>query len=409
MSNKFAKYLDDEKFIDWVTNRTSENNTHWDKILQENPVEKKNIELLKECLSYLETKDEKLTQQEKDEILSLISKKISLKRNNGRILSLRHLVRAAILLPLIGLTIYFIRDRLNEDFGTSEVESLLKVSLDSTSSTKLVLSDNSEISIEEKKSEINFRGSDDLVINQKDTLDISNSPTTKNNEVVLNQLIVPYGKRSKLTLGDGTKVHINSGSRLIFPSNFLKTDSRNVFLMGEAYFEVNPDTRRPFTVKVLNDDEFYITATGTKFNVNAYDKNDKVTTVLTEGEVHLTRKVKNKLFSKENKTVMKAGELAEWSISERAIQRKITVDTETYISWVRGLLIFKGETLQYVIESLQRYYNIKIEVEENIDMQYRMTGKLDLNDSIEQTMENLSVAASATYKKDKDNIYVITK
>ena len=398
MPERFAKYLDDHKFVDWIAYPNQENNRYWEDYIKEHPEEKKHIELLRECLLSLRTKDEKLSDKEKQEILDLVLKRIEVKKANGSIHFLRFLRYAAVLIPLLGFGIFMLMKLNDPKVDNGDIESLLQVSVDSVSSTKLVLSDKSEISIEEKKSEINFGKSDGLIINNKDTLAISKTPKTKSGEIVMNQLIVPYGKRSRLTLSDGTLVHINSGSRLIFPSEFSE-DKREVLLSGEAFFEVKSEKRRPFTVNLLKEKDLSIVATGTKFNVNSYGSDDNVTTVLTEGEVQLVQQSGSGLFGREKSTIMSPGELAEWSVSQKSVRRKLKVDTETYISWIEGLLIFNGETIENITSRLEKYYNTKIFLGENIDRSYRLTGKLDLNDSIEETMENLSNSASADFKE----------
>ncbi|MEX0314057.1 MAG: FecR family protein [Allomuricauda sp.] len=400
----FTKYLDDEKFVDWISHPTDEKNAYWETYIMENPEEETTIQILKECLGTLEATNQKLSQNEKKEILNQIHSKVTFKTSNRGPIYLSILKYAAIFVVIIGTAIYL-------SVGTSKndrpnIESLLQVSIDSTTDTKLILDDNQEIAIDEKRSDINYSGTDNLIINKTDTLNIKGENTS--NVVEMNQLIVPFGKHSRITLSDGSIVHVNSGSRLVFPQRFPK-DTREVYLDGEAFFEVESNVNKPFTVKVLKDDAFSITAVGTKFNVNSYSKNDNVTTVLTEGEVHLTSQPKNNLFGKRKKTIMKPGELAEWSVSAKTIQSQIKVDTEIYISWIDGLLIFRGEMLQDVVRRLETYYNIKIDLAENIDQQFRLTGKLDLNDSIEETMENLAVSASAKYEKNGINGYLITK
>lgn len=407
MQGRFAKYLDNEKFIDWIAHPNQENERYWEDFVKENPEEKKHVELLKECLLSIKTKDQKLSDEEKQEILDFVLKKVEIKVSKP-VFYLSFLKYAAVLIPIVGCGIYMFLNRGGQNTIEGNIESLLQVSVDSVSSTKLVLSDKSEISIEEEKSEINFGKSNNLIINNRDTLAISNTIKTESGEVVMNQLIVPYGRRSRLTLSDGTLVHVNSGSRLIFPNKFSE-DKRDVFLSGEAFFEVKSETQRTFAVNLLKEKELSIVATGTKFNVNSYGNDDNVTTVLTEGEVQLIQRSHNGLFSKQKTIVMNPGELAEWSVSQKSVRRQLKVDTETYISWIEGLLIFNGETIENITSRLEKYYNIKIFLGENINRSYKLTGKLDLNDSIEETMENLSISASADFKKMEPKGYQIYK
>ncbi|TMU56105.1 FecR family protein [Flagellimonas algicola] len=399
-----TKYLDDEKFVDWIAHPTTEKDAYWANFIKENPEEESKIRILKEYLGTLQASNEKLSQNQKQKILDQLYVRTGLGNSRRSPIYLNFLKYAAVFVILIGTVIYLSTGKTNGE--KPNMESLLQVSIDSAIDTRLILENDQEIAIDQKRSVINYSGSNNLVINKKDTLDIRNGDTT--DDLQMNQLIVPYGKHSRITLADGSIVHVNSGSRLVFPKVF-KGNSREVYLDGEAFFEVESDANKPFTVKVLKDDDFSVTAVGTKFNVNSYSNNDRVTTVLTEGEVFLTNETKNKLFGKGRKTTMKPGELTEWNVSAKAVQRQMRVDTEIYISWIRGLLIFKGEPLQDVVRRLETYYNINIELGENVDQQFKLTGKLDLNDSIEETMENLAVSASANFEKNGIKGYLITK
>ncbi len=390
--------------MDWIAHPTNEKNAYWENYIKENPEEGAKIQILRDCLGTLGASNEKLSQHEKREILDKIYEKVGNKESRRGPIYLSIFKYAAVLAIVVGTAIYLTTSRDKNE--RPNIESLLQVSIDSATDTKLILEDDQEIAIDQKRSNINYSGSDNLVINNKDTLDIGGEDTSGVPQ--MNQLIVPFGKHSKITLSDGSIVHVNSGSRLVFPKKFIG-NSREVYLDGEAFFEVESNVNKPFTVRVLKDDEFSITAVGTKFNVNSYSKNDKVTTVLAEGEVHLVKQTKNTLFGKEDKTIMKPGELAEWSVSAKVVQNRMKVDTEIYISWIEGLLIFRGEPLQDIVERVETYYNIKISLAEDINQQFKLAGKLDLNDSVEKTMENLAMSASAKYEKTGINEYLITK
>ena len=99
----------------------------------------------------------------------------------------------------------------------------------------------------------------------------------------MNQVVVPFGKKSSIELADGTKVWLNAGSRMAFPDRFTGS-RREIFLEGEAFFNVTPDKSMPFYVKTK---EVVIRVLGTKFNVSAYEADNEVVTVLVEGTVSM--------------------------------------------------------------------------------------------------------------------------
>ncbi|WP_411029779.1 FecR family protein [Spongiimicrobium sp. 3-5] len=406
MHDSFSKYLDDEKFIEWISNPTGQNDDYWEGFMRKNPQEKKTILALKEYLAALGTKEEKLTAEEKHEILQSIYGKMDFKEKDQlKVPVLRRFLKyAAVFVVLIGSILYYRSQQEGKELNSTEV--FKQVSIDSVLETKLLLEDDNLVTIAQKKSEIDYKDSKGPVINGKDTVKIAEK--VDGEELVLNQLVVPYGKRSKLTLADGTVVHLNSGSRFVFPRRFVE-EKREVYLDGEAFFEVASNKEKPFKVKVFKDNDLSIEVVGTKFNVNSYGFHDRVVTVLTEGEVHLKDNSKKSLFSKEKKTVMRPGELAEWSVREKQIKNKKKVDIDYYTSWIEGIFIFRSEPLERIIKKLEIYYNVKIDLDEAVQRKFRITGKLDLNDDIEKTMENLALAASLKHEKIKLDEYLILK
>ncbi|MEM9142857.1 MAG: FecR domain-containing protein, partial [Bacteroidota bacterium] len=404
MLKGFSKYLDDPKFVDWIVSPTEEKDIYWERFMVYHPEEKQKIVLLRECLAMLKTKDDTLSVNEKEEILDVLYHKINLKKKSPRIIQLNFLKYAAVTLILAGLGLYMSRDAVTGQ--PDEIETLLQVSVDSVVTTKLVLSNAEEIHIEDKKSEVSYSTTSNLVINQKDTITVSN--TSGKTKPGINQLIVPFGKHSKLTLEDGSIVHLNAGSRLLFPEKFVG-NQREVYLAGEAFFEVESDKSRPFIVRILKDDTFSVEAVGTKFNINSYERHQSVTTVLTEGKVYLRDDSKTSFFTSAKRTPMQPGELAEWNVTSKAIVAQNAVDTTYYTSWINGILIFQSERLGEIIARISAYYNVKIRLSDEVNAAFRLTGKLDMNESLERTMGNLAVTTSMNYKKTADDELLIFK
>ena len=112
-------------------------------------------------------------------------------------------------------------------------------------------------------------------------------------ELVYNTLTVPYGKRFDVVLSDGTTVFMNSGTELKYPVAFLKKGNREVFVQGEAYFDVTSD-KRPF---VVNASELNVEVFGTEFNVLAYPEDNRTNVVLVEGSVGLQSNASKKTIT----------------------------------------------------------------------------------------------------------------
>ena len=149
-----------------------------------------------------------------------------------------------------------------------------------------------------------------------------------------NQLIVPFGKQSKIILSDQTEVWLNAGSRLIYPTVF-RGGKRKVQLQGEAYFKVSKDKSNPFIVETSNSK---IKVLGTSFNVKAYPGEKVEETVLVEGAVLLN--VGDQIFGKEvqlkpEQRIVLSGTDYSYSVSK--------VDVRDYTSWIDGLFVFNEE------------------------------------------------------------------
>ena len=256
----------------------------------------------------------------------------------------------------------------------------------------LVMSDGEQIDINNKESRIQYNrlGTSILV---DDTIRLEQN----NNTNGFNQMIVPYGKRSYLLLSDGTQVWINSGSRLVYAPQFTG-DTREVFLEGEAYFEVAKDASKPFYVRT---DAFTINVLGTKFNVKAYKDDMEYTTVLVEGKVSM--RVQDQFFSKD--VILAPNQKLTLMKGQDDFQRSNVDETGFYTNWIYGYLEFKNAHLNDVLKSIQRYYNIDIELNTG-NQSSIVSGKLDLKSEPDRVMNGLGLLSHTKIIKT-DNKYVV--
>jgi len=256
----------------------------------------------------------------------------------------------------------------------------------------LVMSDGEQIDITNKESKIQYNrlGTSILV---DDTIRLEQDNDTNG----FNQMIVPYGKRSYLLLSDGTKVWINSGSRLVYAPRFTG-DTREVFLEGEAYFEVAKDAHKPFYVRT---DAFTINVLGTKFNVKAYKDDNEYTTVLVEGKVSM--KVQDQFFSKD--VILAPNQKMTLIKGQDDFQRSSVDDTGFYTNWIFGYLEFKNAHLSDVLKSIKRYYNIDIELNTG-GKSCVVSGKLDLKSEPDRVLNGLGLLSHTKIIK-RDNKYAV--
>jgi len=203
--------------------------------------------------------------------------------------------------------------------------------------------------------------------------------------VVYNTAETPLGMRSSLTLPDGTKVWLNAGSKLSYPVTF--TDEfRAVRLTGEAYFEVKKDKKWPF---VVNSGTMNIVVYGTTFNCNAYPENSEIQTVLVEG--HITVMNESATVTKE----LQPGELAVFEKNSQQVTQTKT-DLQKYIAWKSGMLMFRDDRMDKVVEKLERWYNVEIEIKDKEISDYIYNATF-VDESLDQVLKMLSLSAPISY------------
>jgi transmembrane sensor len=257
--------------------------------------------------------------------------------------------------------------------------------------------DNESVQTIDPSNEKNVTDKFGKVIGKQDKNRLVYSNAFSNGKLVYNTLKIPYGKTFEVQLSDGTIVHLNSGTSLRYPVHFLKNQSRQVFLIGEAYFEVAKDKAHPFTV---NTQEVNVEVLGTKFNVNTYTEDVTTDVVLVEGKVSLYKDKK----TTENQVYLTPGLKG----STTRGQEKITtenVNTDYYTAWVKGSLVFKNASFNDIIKKLERHYNVTFINKNKILGKEIFNARFD-NESIEVVLKYFSDSYAIDYKINKDKITI---
>lgn len=264
---------------------------------------------------------------------------------------------------------------------------------------QLVLSKSRQIEIAEEHSAISYSSSGEQV--QIGATHTVNQQTTQADALVYNTLIVPFGKRSEILLSDGTKVWLNSGSKLIFPAQF-ETTKREVYLEGEAVFDVIRQEGQPFVVKSEYQD---IKVLGTVFNVSNYKDDTQVYTVLQSGSLLVSLSNAKKMTAQKS-IRLSPGTLATLNKQEQSIQAE-TVVTEPYFSWRDGIFIFKNDPLSTIMKKISRYYNVEIRINNEKLAKETFSGHLDVKENIEHVMQTLKETSGFDYEMTQDNRLII--
>ncbi|MCB0462655.1 MAG: FecR family protein [Flavobacteriaceae bacterium] len=208
----------------------------------------------------------------------------------------------------------------------------IKVIEDSDTSTKIIVDASGNTVTEQKNKALNY--------------------TTQINveELSYNTLTVPYGKTFTVVLSDGSKVTLNAGTALTYPVSFIENEiHREVFLDGEAYFQVAKDSKHPF---IVNTNDMDVEVLGTQFNISAYSDDEKSYTVLVEGKVAAHNKL-----TQNNTKILTPNQLVYQQDKQFVVE---TVNIQKYVAWVNGELVFIDDSFKVITNKLERKYNLKI-------------------------------------------------
>ncbi|WP_276166394.1 FecR family protein [Zobellia alginiliquefaciens] len=217
-------------------------------------------------------------------------------------------------------------------------------------------------------------------------------------ELIYNTLYVPYGKKFQIQLSDGTIAHLNAGSSLKYPVQFLKGQDRKVYITGETFFEVAKDSAHPFIANARNLD---VQVLGTKFNVQAYHEDQVTEVVLVEGAVGL--------YAADKKTPSKPVVLEpgyKGSFDNQNSQISTTpVITSIYTSWMQGELVFRDMPFENILKKLERHYNVVITNTNDQLAKEKFSARFDAV-PIKKVLETLKEYHGIDYQIEGDRVLI---
>lgn len=391
--NRIKELLNNDQFVEWIINPTTDLELYWINVMEKEPYKKKEITALRRMITNLKVEEPSLTMQDKDLLWQNILEGRKEKKNTfySTLWFKVSTIAAIIIVAIIGSFIFINGDAADVNIDYNQVLSRIN-GIEKSKEIYLILADNRRVSID-SGSEVIFDKKGNLIANsQKFNLnDISE-------EGCLNHLIVPNGKTAEVKLSDGTRVAINSGSHLIFPSLF-KSKKREIYVDGEIFLKVTKNPECPFIVKT---DKMDVKVLGTSFNVSAYKNENKQSVVLVMGSVA----VKNKVSNGECKIVPNQMYSYEKTTDEMNVKK---VDVYDYICWQYGFLHLKSEKLSSVLAKLQRYYDIKIDFDASAVDNIHVSGKLDLKEDIQHVLKVISVTVPIEYQIQQNSLRINVK
>ena len=257
----------------------------------------------------------------------------------------------------------------------------------------LILNDGQEIMLDKR---LSLMESDSSVVlsNEKGELSYRNV-RERSGESSINTLRVPCGGEYQLMLADGTRVRVNSESELVFPTCF-NSDRREVFLKGEAYFQVAPDSDKPFYVRV---NDYIVKVTGTSFNVTSYTDDPCAMTTLVEGKVSV--------YGNDStwNCDLTPGHMLKFDKGTARVTSE-ECDPRIYTSWIDGEFKFRDMRLEDIMKKLNRWYDFEVAYEEEELKDLRFSGAAEKYNPVEFLLKMIEEVTKVRFDIEGKRIMV---
>jgi ferric-dicitrate binding protein FerR (iron transport regulator) len=250
------------------------------------------------------------------------------------------------------------------------------IALNKSKNVELVMADGKVVSLD--KQDTSLKAGTISLNNSNNTLSYSNARETGAKGTIR----VPAGRFYNVVLSDGSKVTLNSATKLEFP--FVFGDIREVWIDGEAYLDIEKNDKKPFIVHLPNS---IVKVLGTSFNVNTYDDNEKIS--LVSGKV--------KLLSAQDSVILLPGKQAQNIQDQPFTVGSFNQDEE--LSWINGVYIFHDADMKTVASVIGRWYGMQLVLSDKTK-QLKFVGAVDRNQPIEDFLENLKAVNGIAYSID---------
>ena len=220
---------------------------------------------------------------------------------------------------------------------------------------------------------------------------IGNKESAKNN---IYSFEVASGQKGHIRLADGTVVYLNSASKISFTGDY-NLEKRTIDLDGEAYFEVAKNPDKKF---IVSCNGIEVEALGTEFNVKAYSTDSIITTTLAKGKV--------KVYSEKQSITLYPKDVATYNLKRQTIKSSTVDDISVADYWRSGQLIFDAEPLSSIAQTMERMYNVKINIKDERLKNMKFTGTIQ-NNSLNNVMHIISLSYPLMYTIT-DSIIIIS-
>ncbi|MEO5599602.1 MAG: FecR family protein [Cyclobacteriaceae bacterium] len=356
---KYSRYsaqdfANDSFFIRWVKNPDEESDWFWKSFVRNNPSCKTEVERAREFISLLDFPNHNLTEDELSSMRNDLLMALRADKEEQRDQMSRadmgfsgignywvKLAAAVIIIPLISVAIFYLLNR-----SDNQISSL----------------------------ETGYESGVEKRVNAK-------------------------GQKSILFLSDGTKVWLNAASKISYFKDFGNQDTRDVYLEGEAFFDVAHNEKKPF---IVHTSSIKIKVLGTSFNVKSYFDEKTIETTLVHGKVRIEQSdVKgNRIGDVE----LKPNQRAVFNKESKIINIKVVV-ADNSLSWKRERLVFDEESIDNVVLQMERWYNVKIHVKNKGNLDCKLTASIE-NESLEEVLNLISLAHNIQFSISGSEVFL---
>jgi ferric-dicitrate binding protein FerR (iron transport regulator) len=208
----------------------------------------------------------------------------------------------------------------------------------------------------------------------------------------------PKGKQHHIVLQDGTNVWLNANSELKYPKTFSGNDTREVYLTGEAFFDVSENKVKPFIVHASGLD---IKVLGTAFNIKSYSEDSVVETTLVRGKVSIASSEEDRI----PQITLLPNQQALFRKDSRKMVLENAINTENYVGWKNGWMIFDDKPFSYIKETLERWYNVKIIMQDEKSLGCTFSARFK-DKTLQEVLDIFKTTESINYWINGDQVII---
>jgi transmembrane sensor len=209
------------------------------------------------------------------------------------------------------------------------------------------------------------------------------------------------GEKRHIVLADGSEVWLNADSKVRYSGNFSESKSREIYLEGEAFFDIAENEEKPFIVHASG---LAIKVVGTAFNVRSYEKDRVVETTLVEGKVSIESVFEDSVFQ----VTLLPNQQALFRKDSGTLALEETVKTENHIAWKNGWMIFDDKPFSFIKETMERWYDVSIHMEDEKSLSCTFSGRFK-DKTLQEVLEIFRSTESIQYRIEGKQVFISGK